>query len=145
MSAGSGSSLSRRDRRLLFAFLIMVALVLIVVAILAPQQDEEDRTPSTFSSGTHGAEAAYLALEQSGYRMERWEQPLSDLVPQVNGHTVVIFAEPIFTRAMRSRTVVQHILDHGGRVLVTGMAGGFLLPEDQAQAGSTVAGSLYPS
>ncbi|HXE06252.1 MAG TPA: DUF4350 domain-containing protein [Acidobacteriaceae bacterium] len=141
----SRSSLSGRDRRLLFAFLIMVAVVLVVVAVLGPQQDDQDRTPSTFSSGTHGAEAAYLALEQSGYRMERWEQPLSDLVPQVNSHTVVIFAEPNFNRVVRSRTVVQQILDRGGRVLVTGMAGGFLLPEDRVQAGSPVAGSLYPS
>lgn len=145
MSAASRSSLTRRDRRLLFAFLIMVAVVLVVVAVLAPQQDDQDRTPSTFSSGTHGAEAAYLALDQSGYHIERWERPLSDLVPRVNAHTVVIFAEPNFNRAVRSRTVVQQILDHGGRVLVTGMAGGFLLPEDRAQAGSPVAGSLYPS
>ena len=141
----SKASLSSRDRRLLFAFLIMVAVVLVVVAVLAPQQDDQDRTPSTFSSGSHGAEAAYLALEQSGYHIERWERPLTDLVPQVNAHTVVIFAEPNFNRAVRSRTVVQHILDRGGHVLVTGMAGGFLLPEDRAQAGSPVTGSLYPS
>jgi len=127
------TSLNQRDRRLLLACLAMVALAALVVALLAPQQDEADTTPSTFSSGTHGAEATFLALQRSGYRIERWERPLDDLVPQADAHTVVIFAEPNAIRAMGAKKTVQQLLDHGSRVIATGLTGGFLLAENQAQ------------
>jgi hypothetical protein len=138
------SSLSKQDRRILLTFLAIVALVIVVVAILAPQQDEENQTPSTFSSGSHGAEAAYLALERSGYRIERWEQPLTNLAPQVDSNTVVIFAEPIYSQAVRSRRTVQQILDRGGRVLATGMSGGQLLPDSHVETAVTSAEDLQP-
>lgn len=138
------SSLNRRDRNLLLACLGFVVLAAIVVAVLAPQQDSTDATPSTFSSGTHGAEAAYLTLQRSGYRIERWERPLDELVAQTDAHTVVIFAEPAFTQAIDARKTVQRILDRGGRVLATGMTGGWLLPANQAQGTAALAANLTP-
>jgi hypothetical protein len=140
----SRSSLNPQDRRLLLTFIAIVALVIVAVAILAPQQDEQDSTPSTFSSGSHGAEAAYLALERSGYRIERWEQPLTGLAPQVDANTVVIFAEPKYGSAIRARRTVQEILDRGGRVLATGDSGAQLLPDRQVETAVTSAEDLKP-
>ena len=53
--------------------------------------------PSTYLSGQHGARAAYETLLRSGYSIERWERPLSELAATAGPDTVVIFAEP-FTR-----------------------------------------------
>jgi hypothetical protein len=126
-------SLNSRDRRLLLACLVIVALAAGVVAILAPQEDDDNMVPSSFSSGTHGAEAAYLTLQRSGYRVERWERPLSDLPQQSDAHTVVILAGPMPTRKTltAARSAVAVILQHGGRVIATGQAGGDLLPQSQ--------------
>jgi anti-sigma-K factor RskA len=65
------ASLNQRDRRLLFVCLAMVAVLVVVVALIAPQEEEGDTTPSSFSSESHGAKAAYLTLAESGYHMER--------------------------------------------------------------------------
>lgn len=144
LPACSPGSLNRRDRYLLLACLGMVTLAALVVASLAPQQDETDTTPSTFSSGTHGAEAAFLALQRSGYRIERWERPLEDLVPQVDAHTVVVFPEPKFTRVMGAKKTVDQILARGGRVLVTGMSGALLLRQNQVQQMPGIADNTQP-
>src|ERR1035441_2457733 len=92
------ASLNPRDRRLMLACLIIVALAAGVVALFAPQEDDDNAVPSSFSSGTHGAEAAYRRLERSGYHVERWERPLSELAEQSDAHTVVILADPMPNR-----------------------------------------------
>jgi len=74
-----------------------------------------------------------MALERSGYRIERWERPLNDLVAEADPHTVVIIAEPDFSVAVKARESVSGILDHGGRVLATGFAGALLLPDNEAE------------
>ena len=50
--------------------------------------------PSSYLTGKHGARAAYEMLQASGYNVQRWEQPLSDLAERADAQTVVIFAEP---------------------------------------------------
>ncbi len=71
-------------------------------------------------------------LRDSGYSLERWEQPLSDLAAQADAGTVVIFAEPLFNSTAASKAV-DEILKRGGRVLVTGISGGQLVPEGAVQ------------
>jgi hypothetical protein len=67
-------------------------------------------------------------LVANGYTVERWEQPLSDLVAHADAQTVVILAEPFLTSTADFKSV-SGILQRGGRVLVTGLAGGMLAPE----------------
>jgi len=78
-------------------------------------------------SGQHGARAAYETLLNSGYPVERWERPLSELAATAGPDTVVIFAEP-FTREGEDIKAVRTILERGGRVLSTGFWGGYILP-----------------
>jgi len=126
-------SLDRRDRTLLLTCLGLVALMIGVVALLGPQEDDDNTVPSSYSSGSHGAEAAYLALERSGYHIERWERPLTELAAESDAHTVVIFAEPSFQYVGRARAPIAKILARGGRVLATGFAGAWLLPNNEAE------------
>ena len=127
------SSLEPGDRKLLLWF-VGIGLTLAIVAgfLLPGANSNRNPLPSTYLAGQHGARAAYETLLRSGYTLERWEQPLSDLAATAGPETVVIFAQP-FSREAEDLKAVRTILDRGGRVLSTGFWGGYLLP-DQAVA-----------
>lgn len=121
-------SLDLQDRRLML-WCIGGALALAVLAgfLLPNDNNNENRLPSTYLSGQHGALAAYEMLVRAGYPVERWERPLSELKAVASTQSVVIFAEP-FTRETDDIDAVRQILERGGRVLSTGFWGGYLLP-----------------
>jgi hypothetical protein len=124
------SSLDAKDRRLLL-WTVGIALGLAVLTgFLLPGADSNDNPlPSNYLAGQHGARAAYETLLRSGYPVERWERPLSELAATAGPDTVVIFAEP-FTREKADIDAVRTILERGGRVLSTGFWGGIILPAD---------------
>ena len=64
--------------------------------------------PSSYLTGKHGARAAYEMLQASGYNVQRWEQPLSDLAARADTQTVVIFAEPILTSTGGSESSARY-------------------------------------
>lgn len=126
-------SLDPRDRRLLLICVGIVVLVALVVAILVPPEDDSNPVPSTFAFTAHGARAAYLALAQSGYRIERWERPLDELAAQSDAHTVLILAGPSRPATTSEHAAVAKFLQRGGRVLATGLVAASLLPDNQAE------------
>ena len=128
------SSLDPKDRRLLLWCLGIAITLAVVTGFLMPSanSNNENRLPSTYLAGQHGARAAYETLLRSNYPIERWEQPLTDLAAQAGPETVVIFAEP-FTREPADIKAVRTILERGGRVLATGGLGSNILP---GQAGA---------
>ena len=122
------SSLDSKDRRLLMWCGIVAVVLAVITGILLPEGDNnENRLPSTYLSGQHGAMAAYETLLRAGYPVERWERPLPELAATAGPDTVVIFAQP-FTRENEEIKAVRQILERGGRVLATGFWGGYLLP-----------------
>jgi hypothetical protein len=123
--------MNSRDRALLLSCLGLAAALIVVLAVFTPH--EEDDTPSTYNTDTHGAKAAYLMLTESGYRVERWTRPMSELGAAVDAHTVFISSAP--DGAKPTAEVVRSVLDHGGRVLVVGIAGAEVLPEGAALPG----------
>jgi Domain of unknown function (DUF4350) len=115
------------DRKLLL-WCVGIALALAIAAgILTPNNEDENRLPSSYLSGRHGALAAYETLLRSGYPIERWERPLSELADTAGPQTVILFAEPM-TRDVSDIRAIRKILERGGRVVATGIYGGFLLP-----------------
>lgn len=121
-------SLDPKDRRLLIWCGIAVVVLAVVTGIMLPGSDNnENRLPSSYLSGQHGAMAAYETLVRSGYAVERWERPLPELAATAGPETVVIFAQP-FTRETEEIKAVRQIVERGGRVLATGFWGGFLVP-----------------
>lgn len=130
------SSLDAKDRRLLL-WCVGIGLVLAIVSgILMPNSDNSNMLPSSYLSGRHGALAAYETLLRSGYQVQRWERPLSDLADNAGPDTVVIFAEP-FTREVSDIRAIRTILERGGRVLATGFWGGMILPTGASSAPET--------
>jgi len=122
------SSLDDKDRKLLIWCLSIGLALAVLTGFLLPGENSNDNPlPSTYLSGQHGARAAYETLLNSGYPVERWERPLSELAATAGPDTVVIFAEP-FTREGEDIKAVRTILERGGRVLSTGFWGGYILP-----------------
>jgi len=123
------ATLDPKDRKLLLGCLIVVFLLAVVTAIFSRDQDNDDNTvPSSYLTSKHGARAAYELLVASGYTVERWERPLTDLANIADGETVVILADPMVT-SEDDLKAVRTIVEHGGRVLVTGWTGGLLAPQ----------------
>lgn len=127
------ASLDARDRKLLYICLAAVVVLAVITGFFARNQNrDDDPVPSSYRTGRHGARAAYDLLASSGYRIQRWEEPLAELVPQANTQTVVILAEPFLTSTADFKSV-DDLLAHGARVLVTGLAGGALIPGGAVQ------------
>lgn len=127
------ASLDPKDRKLLLICMCAVLALAVTTAFFSRNQNADDNTvPSSYLTGRHGARAAYDMLQASGYNVERWDQPLSDLVAQADPQTVVIFADPLFS-APEDAKAVQEIVAHGARVLITGFMGGELAPGGQVR------------
>ncbi|SPE24943.1 conserved exported hypothetical protein [Candidatus Sulfotelmatomonas gaucii] len=127
------ASLDATDRKLLLGCLAAVLVLAFVTAFFARNENNDDNPlPSTYLTGRHGAQAAFDLLKGSGYDVERWEQPLSDLASRADAQTVVIFADPVLMTTADLKAV-RDIVAHGGRVLVTGWSGGHLAPDGNAR------------
>ena len=125
------SSLDARDRKLLFWSVGIAIGLAVVIALAMPNEDnDQNPLPSTYLTGKHGARAAYESLLRSGYTIERWERPLTELAASAGPNTVVILAQP-FSRETEDYKAVDQIVSRGGRVLATGLYGGYLLPDGQ--------------
>ena len=86
----------------------------------ANEDNDQNPLPSTYLTGKHGARAAYESLLRSGYNIERWERPLTELAASAGPNTVVILAQP-FSRETEDYKAVDQIVSRGGRVLATGL------------------------
>jgi hypothetical protein len=126
------SSLDPKDRRLVIWCLSIAAVLAVITGFLLPNGNSNDnRLPSSYLSGQHGALAAYETLVRAGYPIERWERPLGELAAIASPETVVIFAEP-FTRETDDIKAVREIVERGGRVISTGFWGGYILPGESS-------------
>jgi len=66
------SSLDRKDRRILLWCVLLAVVLAAVTGFLLPNDNTDDnRLPSSYLSGQHGALAAYETLLRSGYPVER--------------------------------------------------------------------------
>lgn len=126
-------SLDARDRRLLLWSVGIALTLAVLLGFFLPSDNNNDNPlPSTYLAGRHGARAAYETLLNAGYPIERWERPLSELAANAGPGTVVIFAAPSLSEVDDVKAV-RTIVERGGRVLATGLRGGFLLPGGQPE------------
>ena len=135
------AQLDAKDRKLLLICLGVVVVLAVITGMFARSENNDENTvPSSYLTGKHGARAAYDLLAESGYKVERWEQPLSELAEQTNKETVVILADPDLADASTADfKAVDLILERGGRILVTGMTGGALATNGAAKASTQLA------
>ena len=132
------ASLDPKDRRMLYWVLGLVVALVVVFAIFTPTQDPNaNRVPDSYLAGRHGAKAAFTLLERSGYSIERWDRPLSELADQAGLGTTVVLAAPGSLEAP-DRAAIATILNKGGRVLATDFGGGALLPANEVEVSNRV-------
>jgi hypothetical protein len=129
---------ANRERKLVLLFCGAIFLLIAAVSLLAPVNDDSDKSPTTYNSGTAGIKAAYLLLGDLGYSTARWLQPPTQLDTQDASHTTLIFANPNVPveQIDVARASIAGFLRRGGRVLVTGPEAPNLLP-NAATAPST--------
>jgi len=118
--------LSPADRKLFMIAGGVFLLLLAATIILAQGTDTSVDVPSTYSTGSSGAKAAYLLLKGSGYAVERWERSLNEL-PQAAGNTLVL-TEPSGAPTSQESEKLREFIVSGGRVIATGAFSGMFLP-----------------
>ena len=119
-----------RDRLLLMGAAGVFVLLIVAAAVFGGGSGETADIPSTYSTASGGAKAAYLLLSQAGYKIERFEKPLNDLPESQAGTLILADPEEPITRQERER--LRSFIQAGGRVIATGMFSGTFLPENRS-------------
>jgi hypothetical protein len=122
--------LSPADRKLLMIAGGGLLLLIATAFLLTKETNSATEVPSTYSTGSGGAKAAYLLLKASGFAVERWEQSLSEL-PEPAGK-ILVLAEPTGAPTSLEREKLREFVEKGGRVIATGVFVGLFLPENAA-------------
>jgi uncharacterized protein DUF4350 len=122
--------LDSADRKLLIgAGVLFVALVAAGAFLSPPQVTGAVADPSTYSSAWDGTKAAFVLLQDLGYRVSRWERPPTELPSPQAGDTLII-ANPseAQTPTQEERFAVLGFVENGGRLIATGSAASAFLP-----------------
>ena len=99
------SSLDAKDRRLMMWCLGLTAVLAVVLGFLAPNGNGNDnRLPSSYLAGQHGARAAFETLLRANYPIERWERPLAELATQRRSRDSRDLRRAFYARTRRHRT-----------------------------------------
>jgi hypothetical protein len=129
-----------KDRKLLLAAGCVFVLLIAGAALFGGAANNLGKIPSSYSTASGGAKAAYLLLTQAGYKVERWERPLNHL-PQTTA-TTLILAEPSEAPTREEKDRLKEFLSQGGRVIATGIAAGTFLPENDSAPEFDVLGEM---
>lgn len=101
----------------LFALAALAVLSVAGVFLVPPTEAEEDG--SSYSVTPRGARAAFLTLQQLGYRVERSFEPVTAITRDPSG-VLLVFADPIEPPSDQDRHALQAFLDRGGVVVAAG-------------------------
>jgi hypothetical protein len=132
--------LSRKDRNLMLgAGFVFVVLVVVAVLFSSGEQGQAENA-SSYSTASGGAKAAYLLLSDTGYKIQRWERPLSELSQTKTDGTktvqakaiTIILADPDEAPTREEREWLKTFISDGGHVIATGMFAGTFLPENDS-------------
>jgi len=114
------NGISVADRTILFVCGGLLLIMVAVVAILAPPAEEfQSPVPSTYSTQSAGAAAAYRLLLALHYPLRRWEEPPTELKNE-KGTILLVLAEPLQPPTEKERKALSQFVTSGGHVLFTG-------------------------
>ncbi|MFZ3266255.1 MAG: DUF4350 domain-containing protein [Terriglobales bacterium] len=124
--------LAPADRKILLIatslFVVMIAATLLFVR----GTNADQNIPTVYSAASGGCKAAFLLLQESGYQVQTWEQPLRDL-PDGKGKTLII-VEPAAFPAHEEKQKLESFLKSGGQLIAAGRFAGFFLPTNGAES-----------
>jgi hypothetical protein len=117
------------DRKfLLTAGAILGALTVVALLSGSPSGEKSAGFVSSYSAASNGSKAAYTLLGELGYRVERWNQPPTELPESDNA--VLIMADPFVTPSAEESSALMGFVRRGGRIVATGLAGARILREN---------------
>ena len=123
------NTLNAGDRKLLIGAGVLLIVLVIAAALLAPRRSEgASAYPSSYSGNWDGAKAAYLLLQDLGYRVTRWDESPSEIKGDPSKQ-VLILAEPLQPPSTEEKEAIREFLNKGGRILAIGAGATRLLPE----------------
>lgn len=105
-----------------------VFIAMICAALLLVQGGTDRDIPSAYSTASGGCKAAYLLLQESGYRVQTWERPVGEL--SGGKGKILIIAEPGAFPDPSQKQKLEQFLKSGGRVIAAGRFAAFYLPQD---------------
>ena len=112
-------TLGADDKSLLIVSAVLLVAISLVGVLLSPDTGSTvGFGPSTYSTSNRGAKAAYLLLEELGYKEDRWAAPPEEL-PKDAQHVVLILADPLAAPSSEETTALQWFARRGGRILAT--------------------------
>ena len=123
--------IERSDRRLLVWAGVFILFIIVALTFLS-QDEEESGIPSTYSAQRRGAKAAFLLLQQSGYKVQRWEQSPTNL-PSDPTHTLLVLASPFRAPTSDEKNALRTYLDRGGKILATGRSVSIYVPQAETE------------
>lgn len=126
------ATLARSDRKLLLGAGIVFILLVAGALLFSSSQGSKADIPSTYSTSSSGAKAAYLLLQDAGYKELRWQKPLSDL-PDPSGQ-VLILADPAQAPTIAERNRLAKFISDGGHVIATGFLVETYIPKAASKA-----------
>jgi hypothetical protein len=108
------------DRKLLLIGGGLLVLMLTASVILSPPGEQfNSPVPSTYSTESAGAQAAYLLLSELHCPVRRWEESPTELPPTSTG-ILLILAEPMQFPSSKEWKALADFVQGGGHVLFTG-------------------------
>jgi len=115
------STLDPGDRKLLLVSGAILSLLIVATVVLAPSPEESEGQgiPTTYSTTKSGTQAAYLLLNELGYRSERWEKSPSEL-PQAADGKILILADPNNYPEKQEREDLLNFVRSGGWMIYAG-------------------------
>src|SRR5437899_12600778 len=104
------------DRKLLLIGGSLLVLMLAASVILSPPGDQlNSPVPSTYSTESAGAQAAYLLLSQLHYLVRSWEESPTEL-PRPSTGILLILAEPMQFPRAKERHALANCVQGGVHV-----------------------------
>src|SRR5579863_4384642 len=114
------SGIAPADRKLLMiGGALLLVLVVCSAALAPPLEQGNSPIPSTYSSESAGAAAAYELLSRLHYPVRRWEQSPTELDGDYD-NTLLILAQPFQAPSTEERKALGEFVEEGGHVLFTG-------------------------
>ncbi len=124
--------LNRQDRKLFLGAGFIFVLLVVSALVFSSGEQGQAEYPSSYSSASGGAKAAFLLLSDTGYKVQRWERPLSYLPLDSTKTLTVVLAEPDEAPTREERERLKTFISQGGHVIATGIFAGTFLPENES-------------
>ena len=127
-------TLDRRDRKIIIAAGCLLGVLVVLAVFVPPDQPSDSEVPSSYSTSSGGAKAAYLLLQEQGYNVTRWTESPTQLPADAQDVTLIL-ANPTDPPTDAERDALRRFVEAGGRVLATNVFAAQMFPDSHFSPG----------